>query len=51
VSKPVDDMGHTPKKIGLWIVCEVCEMTKRKSGWWKPCPGGKLTASMESATK
>ena len=37
--KPKDEMGHTPTKNGLWIVCNDCHMTKRRAGWWKPCPG------------
>lgn len=32
-------LGHKPKLIGRWLICAVCQMTKRKRGWWKPCPG------------
>ena len=37
--RPTDEQGHKPKQVGKWKVCEVCGMTKRKAGWWKPCPG------------
>ena len=33
------DLGHKPEQVGFWVICAVCKMTKRKRGWWKPCPG------------